>query len=211
MRRIVKTEAPESVKKWKRKNPKKRYRDLPPDGSVRKDIRKACIEEQFYLCAYCCRNIDEDNAINEHLEPQHRAPNKTLDYDNIVASCTTPKQCDDAHGSKPLPITPLMEECETDLQYKLSGRVEGLTPQAIETIKVLNLGDSRRNNESIISKRTRLFNDYIWTKIGNPEDGCEDPKLLQNLIRDLSTPQDGKLEPFAPAIANFLSSWIDQS
>jgi hypothetical protein len=35
-----------------------------------------------------------------------------------------------AHGSQPLPLTPLMPECETELRFKFSGRVEGLTERA---------------------------------------------------------------------------------
>ena len=33
-------------------------------------------------------------------------------------------------------LTPFMNECETEFKFKISGRVEGLTYRAIETIKV---------------------------------------------------------------------------
>ncbi len=59
----------------------------------------------------------------------------------IVASCNTPNQCGDAHKSQHLPLTPLMTECETELRFKISGRVEGLSDRAADTIRVLNLGD----------------------------------------------------------------------
>ncbi len=77
--------------------------------------------------------------MNEHVVTRSIAPNRSLDFSNIVASCTTPRQCDAAHKLQPFALTPFMNECETEFKFKISGRVEGLTDRAIETIKVLKL------------------------------------------------------------------------
>ena len=148
LRKIIKGAEPTSLRAWKRNNPNKRYHQIPnQDFNVRQDIRKQSLEEQFYLCGYCCQQItDHTQCVNEHVEAQDISPNRTLDFTNIIASCKRAKQCDDAHKSQALPLTPLMDECETELRFKISGRVEGTTDRAQETVRVLNLGDHESNN-----------------------------------------------------------------
>ncbi len=211
MRKIDKGQEPDSLSAFKRRHPLARYPDV--SDAERQEIRHTCAAEQFYLCAYCCQRISGTNqdTMNEHVEAQDRAPNRTLDFSNLVASCTTPKQCDAAHGAQPLPLTPLMPECETELRFKLSGRVDGLTERARETIRVLNLGDSEQNNKALVAKRKQLVDSLIWTHYGPNQQQLlqeEDHELLQMLIAELSQPQQGKLEPFAPVLVNILRSLL---
>jgi uncharacterized protein (TIGR02646 family) len=134
MRKINKSEEPPELTQWKRKNPKlHRYEDLykSEEGKAASaKIKEKNIAEQFGLCAYCCKRIDESNSMNEHLIPRDKDHKKELDFTNIVASCTTRNQCDDAHKSQNLPLTPLMAECEIELQFFLSGDVKGKTDRA---------------------------------------------------------------------------------
>ncbi|HDZ8837456.1 TPA: hypothetical protein RUW99_001075 [Aeromonas veronii] len=211
MRKIDKGQEPDSLSAFKRRHPLARYPDV--SDAERQEIRHTCAAEQFYLCAYCCQRISGTNedTMNEHVEAQDRAPNRTLDFSNLVASCRTPKQCDAAHGAQPLPLTPLMPECETELRFKLSGRVDGLTERAREAIRVLNLGDSEQNNKALVAKRKQLVDSLIWTHYGPNQQQLlqeEDRELLQMLIAELSQPQQGKLEPFAPVLVNILRSLL---
>jgi len=208
LRKIHKQQEPVSVTAFKRTKPHARYQNL--SEVERRDIRLTCTAEQFYLCAYCCQSISGTNedTMNEHVEAQKLAPNRTLDFNNIVASCRTSKQCDAAHDSQVLPLTPLMDECETELKFKISGRVEGLTQRAIDTIQVLNLGDNEQNNKALIEKRKYLSESLLWSNGIDPNEGLEDDELLQSIINDLLTPQNGKLESFAPVVANILKNWI---
>ena len=211
MRKIDKGQEPDSLSAFKRRHPLARYPDV--SDAERQEIRHTCAAEQFYLCAYCCQRISGTNqdTMNEHVEAQDRAPNRTLDFSNLVASCTTPKQCDAAHGAQPLPLTPLMPECETELRFKLSGRVDGLTERARETIRVLNLGDTEQNNKALVAKRKQLVDSLIWTHYGPNQQHLlqeEDRELLQMLIDDLNQPRQGKLEPFAPVLVNILRSLL---
>lgn len=211
MRKIDKGQEPDSLSAFKRRHPLARYPDV--SDAERQEIRHTCAAEQFYLCAYCCQRISGTNedTMNEHVEAQDRAPNRTLDFSNLVASCRTPKQCDAAHGAQPLPLTPLMPECETELRFKLSGRVDGLTERASEAIRVLNLGDSEQNNKALVAKRKQLVDSLIWTHYGPNQQQLlqeEDRELLQMLIAELSQPQQGKLEPFAPVLVNILRSLL---
>ncbi|MEG4291656.1 TIGR02646 family protein [Microcoleus sp. C2C3] len=207
MRTIRKEAEPPCLAAWKRTNPHKRYNELTED--IRRIIRQHILEEQFYLCAYCCQQIPNIDAChNEHIEAQKLNPGRTLDFSNIVASCNTPSQCGYAHKSQYLPLTPLMTECETELRFKISGRVEGLSKQARVTIQVLNLGDHERNNRSLIEKRRQLSNTLLWTNGIDPNEDLEDEELLRMLISDLSQPQQGKMEPFTPVVINILRSWL---
>lgn len=110
--------------------------------------------------------------------------------------------------SQPFELTPLMNECETELKFKISGRVEGLTPRAIESIKVLNLGDTEQNNRSLIEKRKQLSHSVLLTNGINPDDGIDDDELIEMLVADIECPKDGKLEAYAPVVVNILRGWL---
>jgi uncharacterized protein (TIGR02646 family) len=211
MRTINKGAEPTSLSVWKRANSQKHYTDLDPD--IRQAIRDSALKEQFYLCAYCCQRIqDIDACHNEHIEAQNLNPRRTLDFTNIVASCNTSNQCGHAHKSQPLPLTPLMTECETELRFKISGRVEGLSDRAIAMIQVLNLGDNEKNNKALIEKRKQLSNALLlWNNGINPDEGLEDDELLEMLIDDLGQPQQGQMEAFAPVVINILRSWLQRA
>ena len=210
MRKITKGTEPNSLMLWKRHNPNKRYNQLGSDNSVRQDIRQQSLDEQYYLCGHCCQALKNiDNCHNEHVEAQDINPNRTLDYSNIIASCNTHKQCGDAHKSQRLPLTPFMVECEAELKFKLSGRVEGLSDNAREAIRVLNLGDTEQSNKSLIEKRKQLVQSLLFTNGIDPDEGIEDNELIEMLISDISQPVNGKLEAFAPVAVNVLKQWIE--
>lgn len=208
MKKINKGSEPESLALWKRRNRNKRYQDVNSD--IRQDIRKACVSEQFYLCAYCCAEIDADNhsCHNEHVEAQYIAPNRTLDYNNIVASCNTNKQCGHSHASKDLPLTPLMDECESEFKFYINGKVKGLSERAKKSIDILNLGDEEQKNRYLIETRKRLIESLIYEKGEKPGDiQLLDDELIDILINDISQPKDFKLVPFSPVLVNILRGW----
>ena len=207
MRKITKRAnfEPHSLSNWKTRNPQGTYTDLTSD--VRINVRTECLKEQFYLCAYCCQSISglNNDCINEHVEARHTSPQRSLDFTNIVASCTSQRQCDDAHGSQLLPVTPFMDECETEFEFKLSGRVAGKTERAIKTIQVLNLGDTEQNNRSLIEKRKQLVDTLLFINSINPSEGLDDDEELnQMILEEISEPEDGKLEAFSPVLVNIL-------
>lgn len=210
MRKITKGihPEPESLANFKRTNRTATYADL--NETERTDIRLVCLKEQHYLCAYCCKEISGENhdCMNEHVEARRIAPARSLDFTNIVSSCTTPGQCDASHGSQPLPLTPFMSECETELEFTLSGKVRGLTDRAKETIRVLNLGDELQNNRSLIEQRKQFIQSIMFSNGIDPEDGLDDDELLEMVINDISTPKNGKLEAFAPVVVNVLKQWV---
>ena len=217
MRKITKSRPPQSFVEWIRRKPNDNNENQWFDAlynqekwSIVNDLSNHNTCEQFYLCAYCCDRITGSNAdtVNEHVEARAVAPNRSLDYTNIVASCKTKNQCDSSHKNQSLPLTPLMDECESELKFKISGRVEGTSARAIESIRVLNLGDTEHNNKALIEKRKQLSHNLLWMNGVRPAEGLEDDDLLQDLIADLLTPKNGLLEPFSPVVANILRDWI---
>lgn len=202
MRKITKGIEPAALRKWKRINPLARYSDLTAE--MRLAIREQCIQEQFGLCAYCCKAISLTTAHNEHVIAQKLAPQRSLDFANIVASCPTLRQCDAAHGSQNLPLTPLMNECELELKFFLSGRVEGLTERARQTIDVLNLGESERHNRSLVSERRELLSALLYRSGMNHYDP-EDDELLQLFLEELQQSDiEQRLLPYAPVLINVI-------
>lgn len=208
---------PVSFSKWVRRKPADKnenqwFQELysQNEWEIISDLHGHNTKEQYFLCSYCCCRIagTEQDTVNEHVEARALAPHKSLDYNNIVASCKTKGQCDSSHQSQPLPLTPLMDECETELRFKISGRVEGITQRAIDAIRILNLGDNEINNQSLIEKRKQLSHALMWANGIDPREGLEDDELLQDVIEDLLTPKEGKLQPFSPVVANILKSWL---
>lgn len=101
-----------------------------------------------------------------------------------------------------------MTECETELRFKISGRVEGFSDRATVTIQVLNLGNYEKNNRALIEKRKQLSNVLLLTNGIKPDEGLEDEDLLKMLIGELSQPQLDRMEPFTPVVINILQSWL---
>ncbi|MEQ5390588.1 MULTISPECIES: retron system putative HNH endonuclease [Proteus] len=211
MRRISKRNdyEPASLTQWKRQNKHKKYADLTSE--IRTEIREELLEEQFYLCGHCCQQIKSvHDCHNEHIEPQQLAQKRTLDFTNLIASCNAKKQCGDSHKHHSLPLTPLMDECETELKFSISGRVNGVTSRAEKAIEILNLGSSTHPNNLLINKRKNAIEQILFINGINPSEGLEDDDLLNDLIVELAKPNDdGKLESFSPIIINILKQWLD--
>jgi len=208
VRKIDKEVEPATLALWKRQNRTLRYKDLPPQES--RAIRSSCITEQYGLCAYCCQSITLDDAHNEHVEAQDRAPNRTLDYSNIVASCNRKHQCGHGRGTHQLPLTPLMVECETELKFYLSGLVTGHTERARVSIETLNLGHTEESNRGLVGRRKAMVDTLIYGQELRPEDlQHEDEELLGLLLEVFQTPEAGKpLQPFSPVLANVIRHFL---
>ncbi|WP_308908369.1 TIGR02646 family protein [Pseudomonas canadensis] len=204
MRKITKGREPAALTRWRRANPRGRYPELTHEE--RNAIRQACIEEQYGLCAHCCNAITLDSAHNEHMEAQRISPNRTVDYSNIVASCNRPNQCGDSHAHQALPLTALMDECETEVKFYLSGRVEGLSPRAVTSIQVLNLGDSRERNRALFNDRRDIINALLFnSRMDGSDLTTENIDLLTILEEELQQPDENRqLKPFSPVLINVI-------
>lgn len=89
-----------------------------------------------------------------------------------------------------------MPECETELRFKISDRVEGLSQRAKDTIKILNLGERETNNRALIEKRKQLSNALILTNGVNPDRRHIFGRFLDNQLSSASS------SPKIPSIAS---------
>lgn len=158
-------------------------------------------------CAHIAATKSHQTAPTTNtLKPESPPPHRSLDFSNIVASCNRSKQCGRAHAHKVLPLTSLMDECETELKFYLSGRVEGLSPRAVTSIQVLNLGDCRENNRALFGARKSILDALLYDS-GMEGDDLEvaDFDLLTLLKEELEQPDtNNRLKPFSPVLVNVI-------
>nr|WP_238418161.1 retron system putative HNH endonuclease [Pseudomonas cannabina] len=196
------------MEQWARSNKGKKYEDLVDRDDIKDAIRHACVREQHGLCAYCCRRItlEKTSAHSEHVEAQRLAPHRTLDFQNIVASCNQPGRCGKAHGHQLLRLTPLMVDCETELQFELSGLVRGNTDRARDCIKVLNLGSDQASNRWLISERKAMIDNLLYSQGMNSSGlGLESDDVLDLLHDELLVPDEQQqLQAFSPVLVNVI-------
>jgi len=122
------------------------------------------VKEQKYICAYCCCEIDEESAHNEHIEPRHPrvgVSKRSLDYNNIVASCYG-FAGDETCGAKKENeydetrfVSPLDSECEANFSYNPNGHMEGDE----YTIELLNLNSYKLKQAREAVYRTIMYMD----------------------------------------------------
>lgn len=208
MRLINKGVEPVSLTRLKVIQPNFKYQDLiGPYNIIRVDIRKSCIIEQFSLCAYCCDRITSNSSHNEHIIPQSDpiGANLSLDYTNIIASCESKNHCGHFKKNNIIPLTPLMNTCESDILFQLNGKMTSRNPNAQQTIAILNL-----RNAALSEKRRKVIDLILFEYVDDlSEMVLEDAEFLELMIDELKNPNvDGKLEAFAPVIINVLRQFI---
>lgn len=148
MRKIDRQKEPDFWKEYRKQHPNKRYADLGESSEgneLRQRLRKFLIQSQYGLCAYCCRKIDLGHSLNEHIKPQAIYPKKTMEYENLVASCRDESEnttCGvrkrDEYNEK-LFVSPLDEDCEEKFVFYPNGQVDGVGESGEYTCKLLNL------------------------------------------------------------------------
>ena len=209
MRRITKGEECPALTKWKKQHPGETYNDLCNKNSeLRPEIRKFLLKEQYGLCAFCCDRVIVENGRNAHLKPQSAYPNESLNWGNIVASCSKPNSCDIFQRKKLLPISPLTEECETQFRFYKTGRMKGLNDDATKTIEYLNL------DNDILRRQRRLAIQALCYENGiDPLDDAlscfsnndDKEKLIESLEK---TDEEGNLPAFLPVLISIIRSEI---
>lgn len=142
---------PKETAKGFEKYKNKPWGDIPE--AVKTPLRAELEKEQKGVCCYCCKSISGSHTTIEHLKSRNNYPSECFNYDNLLLSCTTKKQCDKAKKDADLELTPLMVECDTEIKLNLAGELESDIKRGKEAIKLLNL-----NNRQAVQYRKNLFN-----------------------------------------------------
>lgn len=155
MKHITKTQAPESLIKYKRTS-YATYQNLPLQ--IKDELKQFLIEEQGAICCYCGREIamSGKNSSNiEHFKSRTNYPKLQLEYTNLLASCTYaekrkaqqyPLSCNAKKDNKDININPTDLTCENCFRYDDVGNIFGTSDDAKQTIEILNLNNSKLKN-----------------------------------------------------------------
>lgn len=155
MKKIIKlaTNEPESFSNWKSAQSVEGWEPCwdTLGGQEKKDLRKALVQEQGYICCYCQQRI----TLCPKTEIEHIFPREfciedkkylAIEYNNLIASCegNQPKyfdktkqkyerrhedlgnkivHCNNFRKSEDLPITPLFDRCEEYFIYTYEGDI----------------------------------------------------------------------------------------
>ena len=172
----------------------KEYRDLSAEN--RKKLRQDLVDEQLYLCGYCCGKANESSAHNEHIKPQEMCTDKeSLDYYNIIASCrgfhVNSETCGHRKNNaydETMFVSPLVQGCEQNFKYTINGEIVGLNERAKYTIALLNLNSGAlKNARKGILKQSRLLDCATASEI-------------------YEKPYMGKMQPFCNIVKYFLNN-----
>jgi len=165
MRRIIKGQEPEELRRWKEENTNTpqnlTYANMPKAG-----VKIQMLVEQGYLCAYTMQRIlTPDDCHIEHVVPQsqqNQPPYLDINYSNMLACIpsNTPGHrplIDDfpygapkkggAHIDEHNFVSPLQEDVEHRFQYAADGSVKPLLNDgaAENTVEILQLNHPQLN------------------------------------------------------------------
>jgi len=142
------------------------YLKLRKKHDLYKIIRLSLADEQGYICCYCGQRISgfDDNTQIENIWPKGTPiyEKMQLDYENnLIATCDGGKKlrqtdhsipfsdchCDTPKGDTPIPIHPLMPNCEEKFLFEENGEIIGIGSDAEVTIEILNLSSPILKNK----------------------------------------------------------------
>lgn len=163
MQNIKKKPEPTFFTKYKEAHPNCTYRDFSNEPRLKRELRKYLCLEQNNFCAYCSCKItysseDENKdkgSHNEHILPQSKYPERSLDYTNLVASCNNANSCGKNKKDNILKLIPLDNDWEDNFKALASGEIMGKNDIANETVDILGL-----NHDSIKSDRRSIISRF---------------------------------------------------
>lgn len=198
MRFIQNRIEPEFWTEYKKTHPKDKYDDLGKTSvgiQIRQAMREHLVISQNYLCAYCCKQINTDSALNEHIKPKGvpKYVHFSMEYDNLVASCKT-EGSDATCGAKKENrydekrfVSPLQNDCADHFSFSMNGEIIGTTDNGKYMIDLLKLNSYRLKQAR--AAKIRACIDY------------HDKELIKEYF--LTPDCQGKLSSFADMILWF--------
>ena len=165
MKRIIKGDAPDFWVSFIKKHPKVVYKDLEHvkgGPEVRNQLRTHLSQEQGNVCGYCCSILSAPKSHNEHIKPEDSYQHLTMDYNNIIVSCTQKHHSDnsscgmekDRNYDEVLFVSPLEDDCEKHFIFNPDGSIDSDTERGQYTIDLLRLHESK----SLKANRRQQYN-----------------------------------------------------
>ena len=175
----------------------KKYENLSVDDRQR--LKQSFLDEQYYICGYCCGKATIATTHNEHIVPQSFSKiHDSLNYNNMIASCNGFSPDRDTCGHKKdryydrgAFVSPLDQDCEQNFKYYINGEIVGKNEKAKYTIDLLNLNSGAlKNARKGVLKQSLTYDREMASAI-------------------YSEPDNGKLYPLCNVVKYFLNTHPD--
>ena len=208
MKRIQKNPEPIELRNWKKQQQtigvNCNYENL--QNPEKRIVRESLLEEQGYLCCYCCGGIVKDSHHIEHFAAQSKTDDAlSVDYNNLLASCGSqkywPPHCGNHRKNNEIPISPLDPDCESYFTYDSNGNIKAVEDHpkqqdAQETIDiVLNL-----NHYDLVKSREGVLETVIDLS------DAEASELLQSCLK---RDTEGKFTPYCVVMAYYIRQYFN--
>lgn len=207
MRKINKNPEPKEWLEY-RSTPGVDYQSIPA-------LRRALLEEQGYICAYCMRRIpqrdynsSEDSRI-DHLLCREKHPHEKLSYSNMVICCPGAIDphfhCDKRKDAQDITFNLFDQTFIDTLSYGTKdGEIKCSLPQYHREInEILNL------NHPLLKKNRQYTLAGVLTQLGKKTWKVAD---IRKLIANWDTKdKEGKYKPYHAIVVWFLKKKLKQN
>lgn len=185
------------------------------DGCNKADIKKALLQEQGYLCAYCMKRISEDDMTIEHYNAQsHTDKKEALDYNNMLGVCFGNRgagyknfTCDAHRENNRITINPFLKSSIDLICYEDNGRIYSndleVNKDLDETLnlnckQVLLMANRRQALEALKKYLFSLKSKGTWKK-----------EFLEKIKKKYeTTDSNGRLQPYSGIVLYYLNKRI---
>jgi len=178
-------------------------------------LRKALLEEQGYICAYCMNSIKNERSTTkiEHFKPQKKFPKLELEYKNLLVVCKGGEgeiedlqHCDTKKGDDVISINPLNKNCERLVQFLADGTVFSDDPTVhVELTETLNL-----NVDYLVEERKTILDIVKDEIVSIKAKGTWNRKMLEKEIEKYQTKKDGKYSKYCQIIVYYLTKKLNR-
>jgi uncharacterized protein (TIGR02646 family) len=182
------------------------------ESADKKELRRALLEEQGYICGYCMRRINSADSKIEHIKPQSKNPTDTLDYNNLIICCngditgandSKSFHCDTRKAENTISFTPFSQSFIDTLSYSSKdGEIKSSRPkynEEINNILNLNLSALKSNRlETLKGVVNQLAKKKDWKK----------SEISSMLLKWASKASDGKLKAYCGIVIWFLTKHL---
>jgi uncharacterized protein (TIGR02646 family) len=210
MRLIKKGKEPNSLMEYKKQS------NAYYDGCNKIDIRKALLEEQGYLCAYCMERISEEKMTIEHYYAQSNINEKeALDYNSMLGVCLGNRgskqkkylTCDAHRGNEALKVNPFEKATIDLIKYSDNGKIYS---EDLEINKDLDITLNLNCKQALLMENRRRALEALKKELIKKKRQGEWKKEFLERIKDkYGLPdENGKFEPFSGIILYYLDKRI---
>lgn len=184
-------------------------------------LRKALLEEQGFICAYCMRQIPvKDSSENEtskieHIKSRSDYPYLQLDYNNMLICCPGSidgdSHCDKSKGHQSISFSLFVPQLQQSIAYgSKDGTIKSSVPAIDDELnRLLNLNNRRlkANRLQVIEAIIATLDKKKWKK---SECQLQLEKWKERVTRNINGEDVSVLRPYCGVVIHFLEKKLKQ-